>query len=98
MDQVDFLDIIQGKMSQWEMDSMELINNTEKTLRDDLAIELRPDSKLSIAAACFSIYAFEVLKKELEDIDELRFIFTSPTFTTEKIKREKRVLYSSSKS
>lgn len=93
MDQVDFLDIIQGKMSQWEMDSMELINNTEKTLRDDLAIELRPDSKLSIAAACFSIYAFEVLKKELEDIDELRFIFTSPTFTTEKIKREKREFY-----
>ena len=72
---------------------MELINNTEKTLRDDLAIELRPDSKLSIAAACFSIYAFEVLKKELEDIDELRFIFTSPTFTTEKIKREKREFY-----
>ena len=63
---------------------MELINNTTKTLRDDLAVEIRQGSKLSIAAACFSIYAFQELKKELQGIDELRFIFTSPTFTTEK--------------
>lgn len=63
---------------------MELINNTSKTLRDDLSVEIKQGSKLSIAAACFSIYAFEELKKELKGIDELRFIFTSPTFTTEK--------------
>jgi len=72
---------------------MELINNTSKTLRDDLSIELRQGSKLSIAAACFSIYAFEELKKELKGIDELRFIFTSPTFVTEKMKKEKREFY-----
>ncbi len=72
---------------------MELINNTEKTLRDDLSIELKQGSKLSIAANCFSIYAFEELKKELKGIDELRFIFTSPTFTTEKAKKEKREFY-----
>ena len=72
---------------------MELINNTTKTLRDDLAIEIKQGSRLSVAAACFSIYAFQELKKELQGIDELRFIFTSPTFTTEKVKKEKREFY-----
>lgn len=72
---------------------MELINNTTKTLRDDLAVEIKHGSRLSIAAACFSIYAFQELKKELQGIDELRFIFTSPTFTTEKAKKEKREFY-----
>ena len=32
---------------------MEIIDNTSKTLRDDLAVELKQGSKLSIAAACF---------------------------------------------
>ena len=72
---------------------MEIINNTTKTLRDDLKNELKRGSKLSIAAACFSIYAFQELKQELLGIDELRFIFTSPTFTTEKVKKEKREFY-----
>ena len=72
---------------------MELINNITKTLKDDLAIEIRRGSRLSIAAACFSIYAFQELKAELQMIDELRFIFTSPTFITEKIKKEKREFY-----
>lgn len=72
---------------------MELIDNINKTLKDDLKIEIKKGSKLSIAAACFSIYAFQELKKELESIDELRFIFTSPTFITEKAKKEKREFY-----
>lgn len=72
---------------------MELINNTTKKLRDDLAVEIKKGSKLSIAASCFSIYAFQELKKELQGIDELRFIFTSPTFTTEKAKKERREFY-----
>lgn len=67
---------------------MELINNTTKTLRDDLAVELKAGSRLSIAAACFSIYAFQELKAELQNIEELRFIFTSPTFTTKKAKKK----------
>ena len=48
---------------------------------------------MSVAAASFSIYAFEALKKELEDVEELRFIFTSPTFIKEKSKKEKREYY-----
>ena len=40
---------------------MELINNVNKTLRDDLQVEIRKDSKISIAAATISIYAFQEL-------------------------------------
>ena len=72
---------------------MELIDNKNKTLKDDLSNEIQKGSKISIAAACFSIYAFKELKKQLSQIDELRFIFTSPTFTTEKAKKEKREFY-----
>lgn len=72
---------------------IEIINNKDKLLKDDLSSEIKKGSKLSIAAACFSIYAFQELKKELSGIDELRFIFTSPTFVKEKFKKEKREFY-----
>lgn len=72
---------------------MELIDNKQKTLRDDLAAEIKKDSRISIAAATFSIYAFQELKKELKGVEELRFIFTSPTFTAEKAAKEKREFY-----
>ena len=72
---------------------MELINNINKTLRDDLLNQMQSGSKLSIAASCFSIYAFQELKEVLNDIKELRFIFTSPTFTTEKASKQQREFY-----
>lgn len=72
---------------------MEIIDNISKTLKDDLVKELRNGSKVSIAASCFSIYAFEELKAQLKDIKELRFIFTSPTFITEKVNKQKREFY-----
>ena len=72
---------------------MELINNVNKTLRDDLAAQLKSGSRLSIAASCFSIYAFQELKEQLKDIKELRFIFTSPTFTAEKTPKKQREFY-----
>lgn len=72
---------------------MKIIDNVSKTLKDDLSDEIKDGSKLSIAAACFSIYAFQELKKQLTSIEELRFIFTSPTFVAEKTKKEKREFY-----
>ncbi len=60
---------------------------------DDLKARLSTRSRVSIAAASFSIYAFEALKKELEQVEELRFIFTSPTFVSDKTKKEKREFY-----
>ena len=69
---------------------MELINNIDRLLGDDLKIEINKNSRVSIAASYFSIYAFEELKEELNDIEELKFIFTSPTFIKDGIKKEKR--------
>ena len=72
---------------------MQIIDNINKTLKDDLKEGIHKGSKLSIAAACFSIYAYRELKKQLEGIDELRFIFTSPTFITEKTPKAQREFY-----
>lgn len=47
----------------------------------------------SIAAACFSIYAYQELKTQLESCDEFRYIFTSPTFVAEKTPKERREFY-----
>lgn len=73
---------------------MEIIDNISRLLGDELKQTLKPGSRLKIAASCFSIYAFEALKAELEKIDELHFIFTSPTFVanevTDKIRKERR--------
>ena len=68
-------------------------DNVSSILKDDLTVEIKKNAKLSIASAYFSIYAFAELKKQLEHIEELRFIFTSPTFITEKTPKEKREFY-----
>lgn len=72
---------------------MEFIDNVNKTLKDDMTSTLRSGSKVAIAASCFSIYAFQELKEQLSDISELRFIFTSPSFVTEKADKQKREFY-----
>lgn len=75
------------------MELPKLINNINERVIDDLRGRLSTKSKVSIAAASFSIYAFEALKKELENVEELRFIFTSPTFVKDKAEKEKREFY-----
>lgn len=72
---------------------MEIFNNTTKVVKDDLEKRIQKGSKISIAAACFSIYAYQELKEQLESCDELRFIFTSPTFIAEKTKKERKEFY-----
>jgi superfamily II DNA or RNA helicase len=72
---------------------MELIDNVSKTLKTDLQSEITAGSRVAIAASCFSIYAFQELKEQLREVEELRFIFTSPTFTTDKEEKQKREFY-----
>ena len=73
---------------------MQIIDNINNLLGDDLKQTIKPSAKLRIAASCFSIYAFEALKRELESIESLEFIFTSPTFVpgdvTGAAKKERR--------
>jgi SNF2 family DNA or RNA helicase len=70
-----------------------IFDNITSRVIDDLRTTLRRGSKVSMAAASFSIYAFEALQKELEQVEELRFIFTSPTFNKEREKKQKREFY-----
>lgn len=72
---------------------MKLIDNVNSRLGEDLKTSLKKGSKLSIAASSFSIYAYEALKKELDKIDELRFIFSSPTFIEENFQKDSRLFY-----
>ena len=72
---------------------MKIFNNVTDIVRDDMAENIKKGSKVSIAAACFSMYAYKELKKQLEGVDEFRFIFTSPTFVTEKVNKQKREFY-----
>ena len=50
---------------------MEIIDNISRLLGDDLKRSLKPGAKLKVAASCFSMYAYEALKDELEQIEEL---------------------------
>jgi SNF2 family DNA or RNA helicase len=59
---------------------MKIIDNINSLLGDDLKASIFPHAKLKIAASCFSIYAYEALKEELEEIESLEFIFTAPAF------------------
>ena len=72
---------------------MRIFDNINEIVRDDLQKTIKSGSKVSIAAAYFSMYAFNELKNQLESIDEFRFIFTSPTFITKKAEKQKREFY-----
>ncbi|PHR02210.1 MAG: helicase [Halomonas sp.] len=76
---------------------MEMIDNINRLLGDDLKATVTPGARLKIAASCFSIYAFEALKKELSGVDSLQFIFTAPTFVpnevTDRLKKERREFF-----
>ena len=75
------------------MNDIRQFDNITHTVADDLKVQLGKGGKVSVAAACFSIYAFEALKKELEGIEEFRFLFTSPAFTKEFSTKQKREFF-----
>lgn len=70
-----------------------VLDNVHEKVIDDLKTTIQKGSKVSIAAASFSIYAYEALKKELNNIDDFRFIFTGETFTKEEAPKEAREFY-----
>ncbi len=68
-------------------------DNVTKRVVDDLKTTIRSGSKVDIAAASFSMYAYQLLKKELEQVQELNFLFTGEVFTNENAARESREFY-----
>ena len=55
-------------------------NHLRGTVGSFLQERIQSGSKLAIVSAYFTIYAFDALKKELEAIEELRFLFGEPRF------------------
>lgn len=49
---------------------------------DFLIEKLSAGSELSIVSAYFTIYAYEALRRQLEEIDNLKFLFGEPRFIT----------------
>ncbi len=72
---------------------MKVFNNITDIVRDDLKVTITNGSRVSIAAACFSMYAYQELKKQLDQVDQFRFIYTSPTFVQEREQKERREFY-----
>lgn len=72
---------------------MKVFDNIQNIVRDDMEHTITRGSRVSIAAACFSIYAYKELKQQLELVDEFRFIFTSPIFLAERAEKQKREFY-----
>ncbi len=68
-------------------------NNVNDRVIDDLKVTIKAGSKIRIAAASFSIYAFQSLKDDLEKIESLDFLFTGETFTKEIAPKESREFY-----
>lgn len=72
---------------------MKIIDNINSIVRDDLKKTIKKGSKISVAAACFSMYAYQELKEQLNSVESFRFIFTEPTFSKDKANKSKREFY-----
>ncbi|WP_144462462.1 helicase-related protein [Siminovitchia fortis] len=65
-----------------------LDNKKSGIVGDALKPYLKKDAKVAIMSSYFTIYAFEALKKELMKVEEIRFLFTDPTFISEKYSKD----------
>lgn len=74
-------------------DGVKIIDNRRHILKDDLSEVLRPGAKVSICAREFSMYGYEALRVELNECDEVRFLYAGPTFLSEKPNKKAREFY-----
>ena len=76
-----------------EVAAVEIIDNINKRLFDDLTSSIKDGDSLNIAASCFSIYAYKALRDSLEKVDEVKFLFTEPTFTATTTTKKQREFF-----
>ncbi|HZF95176.1 MAG TPA: helicase-related protein [Allosphingosinicella sp.] len=63
---------------------MRIIDNVTELFGDDLRGELEPGRHVAVSAASFSIHAFAALESALAGIESFEFIFTGPSFSTDR--------------
>ncbi len=71
----------------------DFFDNRTRILKDELVNTVQVGDRVCVAAAVFSMYAYQELKEQLEGLDEFRFIYTSQAFTQQRPAREKREFY-----
>ncbi len=71
----------------------DFFDNRTRILKDELVNTLQVGDRVCVAAAVFSMYAYQELKDQLEGLYEFRFIYTSQAFTQQRPAREKREFY-----
>ena len=47
---------------------MKILDNISNTVRDDLRAEIKRGSRVSVAAACFSMYVYQELKVRISGV------------------------------
>ncbi len=72
---------------------VEIFNNAARIVRDDLEQKMEDGCRISAAASCFSLYAYQALRERLRACGDFRFIFTAPAFIAEKARKESREFY-----
>lgn len=72
-----------------EIKAPKMLDNKIEFVYKELQESIKKGSKLSIISALFSMYAYDGLKKDLDKIDSLRFIYTKPSFLKNKDKESR---------
>ena len=70
-----------------------VFNNRADIVKDDLVRVMREGDRVSVAAGVFSMYAYQELREQLEQVDSFRFIFTEQAFTQQQTPRQAREFY-----
>lgn len=61
--------MVREKPTGYKEKDMKLFDDINEMVRDDLAKTIRKGSKVSIAAVCFYMYAYNELQKQLESVN-----------------------------
>ena len=75
-----------------EVKAPKVLDNKTNFVYTELKESIKKGSKLSVISALFSMYAYDALKKDLDKIDNMRFIYTKPSFIRDD-KKESREYY-----
>ena len=77
-------------MTNLTLKTPKILDNKFTFVYQELIENIRKGSKLSVISALFSMYAYDKLKKDLNKIDSLRFIYTKPSFLKDNTKESRQ--------